>query len=145
MNKKELTFMVLVAAMMGALSLLCQAALGSPPQAPRPPQAPPTVNDVVPVPAKKTCGCSPACTCGCNEGEPCRCVSVEKGPVWEVTTGVTARLVAPRGELVPSQPVRIQPQFAPVPVQQYRPMPAPMMYQPQPRAVAPVFSRGGSC
>lgn len=36
-----------------------------------------------PVPAKKPCFCSPACTCGCNSGQPCKCQQSAPLPVQQ--------------------------------------------------------------
>lgn len=66
------------------LGVFAAHATAAAPQAPRPPQAPPTIAEkATPGPVKvkverqaKSCECSPACTCGCNSGEPCECRTV---------------------------------------------------------------------
>lgn len=63
-----------VAVLLGLVT--CGAARSAPPQAPRPPQAPPVAQEAVShhaAHATKSCGCSQRCTCGCQEGGPCTC------------------------------------------------------------------------
>jgi hypothetical protein len=84
-----------------------------PPQAPRPPQAPPCVEASVPAPVKGCC--SPACCCGCNEGGGCDC-AVRTLPA---VAAQAAPAYAP--QVVPQAFPQYQPQFQPAFAPQFQP------------------------